>query len=248
MQRKAVLGMMAVSACALVTVAAQEIRPGNVPFYTWVREDTFAGFIDNDMARFERGVKKAEEYLSGTASRTDAENWIGATKVYRAVRAFREGDTGAGETLLREAFAEMDRAAASQPDNVGVRATAGGTLAYFASQLPERHGQAAMEKAREHYAALWKAQSPVLAHLPLHIKGELLAGVAETEFRAGDRERAMAMLNTIVKELRGSGYAKTAEAWLAAPDKVTREERLVCKSCHEPGRLQAWIGRQQKGD
>lgn len=236
------------AACALAAVIAQETRPANVPFYTWVREDTFAGFIDDDMVRFERGVKKAEEYLSGTASRTDAENWIGATKVYRAVRAFREGSDAAGETLLREAFAEMDRAAASQPDNVGVRATAGGTLSYFASQLPERHGQAAMQKAREHYSALWQAQSPALAHLPPHIKGELLAGVAETEFRAGDRERAMTMLSTIVKELPGTGYAKTAEAWLAAPDKVTREERLVCKSCHEPGRLQAWIARQPRGE
>ena len=241
----AIVGALLVCATGLATIAAQEQRPANVPFYTWVREDTFAGFMDDDMTRFERGVQRAEAYLEENPERADAANWVGATNVYRAVRAFRAGDNAAGEDLLRSAMTAMDQAVSRAPNDVGIRATAGGTLVLFASQLPAEHHRAVMEKAREHYAALYRVQSPALAHLPLHIKGELLAGVAETEFRVGDKDRAASVLNTIVKELPGTAYARTAETWLQAPDKVTRESRLACQSCHEAGRLRSWQARQQ---
>ena len=41
-------------------------------------------------------------------------------------------------------------------------------------------------------------QEAQLDHFPLHLKGEVLAGVAETEFRVGDREKGIAFLNRIV--------------------------------------------------
>jgi hypothetical protein len=243
--KSATVGTLIVCATGLSTLVAQEPRPANVPFYTWVREDTFAGFMDDDMTRFERGVQKAQAYLEDDPTRADAINWLGATKVYRAVRAFRAGDSGAGEALLDDAMKTMDEAVSRSPNDVGIRATAGGTLVLFASQLPAQHHRAVMHKAREHYAALYELQSPALAHLPLHVKGELLAGVAETELRVGDREKATSVLNTIVKELPGTAYARTAEAWLSAPDRVTRESKLACQSCHEAGRLQSWLARQK---
>lgn len=227
------------------TLAAQSVRPADVPFYTWVREDTFAGFIDNDLAQFERGVAKVQQYLDEDPARPDAVNWMGATKVYRAVRAFEAGRAREGEALLTEAFQAMERAVATAPRDEGVRATAGGTLLYLASRLPEPPARRALEKAREHYDVLYEIQARALPHLPLHLKGELLAGVAETEFRVGDRARAMTLLETIAKDLPGTGYAKTARAWLAAPDAVRRTDRLACQSCHEPGRLQAWTMRQK---
>jgi hypothetical protein len=234
-----------VSVVGLSAIGAQAPRPANVPFYTWVREDTFAGFINDDLSRFEQGVQKAREYLGEDPSRADATNWLAATDVYRAVRAFKAGDAAGGDRLLTEAFKAMDEVAARAPKDVGVRATAGGTLIYFASQLPERHYRPALERARAHYAMLYELQSPLLPQLPLHIKGELLAGVAETELRVGDKARATALLNQIVAELPKTGYAKTAEAWLKTPDSVPRESRLACQSCHEPGRLQAWAARQK---
>lgn len=239
------LGTLIVCVIGLAAIAAQEIRPANVPFYTWVREDTFAGFLRDDMTRFERGVEKAHEYLMEDPTRADAANWVAATNVYRAVRAFREGDNATGEEILRNALKTMDDVVSRAPNDVGVRATAGGTLVYFASQVPAQHHREVMQKAREHYAALYKAQEQALAHLPLHMKGELLAGVAETEFRVGDRDRAMTLLNTIVKEMPGTAYARTAETWLNSPESVTREARLACQSCHEPGRLQPWLARQK---
>jgi hypothetical protein len=241
------IAAIATFACAVMTVLAQESRPANIPFYTWVREDTFAGFLEDDLTRFARGEQKVLEYLNETPGRPDATNWLGATKVYRAIRAFDAGDRPAGDRLLREALEAMDQAVAAAPEDQGIRATAGGTLAFLAPRLPEAHYRPALEKAREHYAVLYRLQAPAAATFPLHIKGELLAGVAETEFRVGDRQRANEVLRRIVAEMPDSAYARTAAAWLASPESVTRQTRLVCQSCHQPGRLTSWMARQPRG-
>jgi len=35
-----------------------------------------------------------------------------------------------------------------------------------------------------------------------------------------------------------------AETWMKSPESVTTKDRLVCQSCHEAGRLSAWMARQ----
>ena len=220
--------------------AAQETRPPGVPFYTWVREDTFGGFLADDMTRFERGVRKTQEYLNEDPSNPDAVNWMGAANIYRAVRAFGSGDNAAGDRLFLQALRQIDQAAAAQPTNVGVRATAGGTLMLFAGRLPDRHYQTALSKAREQYVALYGMQEAVIDRLPAHFKGEALAGMAEVEFRTGSREAANVYLDKLIAAMPNTGYAQAAEKWRNAPDRVTKSDRLVCQSCHEPGRLGAW--------
>lgn len=226
---------------ALAIAAAQEQRPKNIPFYTWVREDTFAGFMGGDMLRFERGMQKTQQYLDEDPNNMDALNWQGAGTVYRAVRAFKSGDAAKGDALMAEAFAKMDKAAAAAPDNIGVHATAGGTILIFASELPDRHYKPALERARQHYAVVYKAQEAQLDHFPPHLKGEALAGVAETEFRVGDRQKANAYLDRIVAGMPGTRYAQVAETWRKAPESVTKSDKLACQSCHEQGRLGAWL-------
>ena len=241
------LMIAALAACSVSVAVAEQQRPAGVPFYTWVREDTFGGFIDDDMTRFERGVVKAQEYLAEDASNVDAANWVAATKVYRAVRAFDKGDAASGDRFMQEALTAMDDAVVQAPRNFGIRATSGGTLAYFAMRLPERHSKVALEKARDHFTALYAVQSPALPQLPLHMKGELLAGLAETEFRLGQKDKATTWLNKIVTDMPDTAYAQKAAQWLSAPEKVDRTSRLVCQSCHEPGRLKSWMARQPAG-
>jgi hypothetical protein len=238
----ATLRALALGAAVAASVAAQEPRPKGVPFYTWVREDTFAGFMADDLTRFERGMAKAQEYRTEDATNMDALNWLGAGNIYRAVRAYAAGDQANGDRLFRDGMAMMDKAIATQPTNAGIRATHGGTLMLFAGRLPDRHYDAAIAKARESYAALYKAQAPALDKFPLHLKGEALAGVAETEFRGGNRETATTFLERIVADMPNTGYARVAASWLKAPEAVTKTSRLVCQSCHEPGRLSARKG------
>jgi tetratricopeptide (TPR) repeat protein len=240
---KVVIGAFVFGAASLVISAEQEHRPKNVPFYTWVREDTFAGFMSGDMTRFERGMQKTEEYLREDPGNMQALDWKGAGTVYRAVRAFNAGDEAKGDELFREAVALMDKALAAAPQDPGVRATTGGTLAFLASQLPERYAQQVWAKVREHYTFLYRGQEPQLEQLPLHLKGETLAGIAEAEFRLGNRDAAQTYLNRIVAMLPNTGYARTAQKWLSSPESVTRSDRLTCQSCHEQGLLSAWKAR-----
>jgi tetratricopeptide (TPR) repeat protein len=232
--RALIAGSFVFVACGLFAAAApQEQRPKGVPFYTWVREDLFAGWMADDMTRFERSMQKTQEYLKEDANNMDGVNWLGAGTVFRAVRAFEAGDEAKGDQLFRDAMAMMDKAAAAEPNNPGIRATAGGTLMFFAAKLPDRHYQNAVAKAREHYAILYKAQEPMLDKFPLHLKGEALAGVAETEFRAGNRDTAIAYLQKIVSGMPNTRYAQIADAWVKSPESVTKTDRLVCQSCHE---------------
>ena len=92
-------------AAGVVGFAAQQARPANVPIHTWVREDMFAGFVDDDLARFERGERKVLEYLAETPGRPEALAWMAGGKLYRASRAFREGKAAD----LRDAAGNLDR-------------------------------------------------------------------------------------------------------------------------------------------
>jgi hypothetical protein len=240
---KAIFTAFVVSAGSLA-FAGQEQRPRNVPFYTWVREDTFAGFMADDMARFERGMQKTQEFIKEDPNNMAAVNWLGAGTVYRAVRAFDAGDAALGDRLFGEALALMDKAVAAASNDIGVRATAGGTLIVFASRLPERHYRTAIERARDHFGVLYKAQEAQLDKFPPHLKGEVLAGIAESELRMGNREAATTYLNKIAAGMPGTRYAQIAEAWMKSPESVTKKDRLACQSCHEGGRLSAWMKSQ----
>ena len=110
----------------------------------------------------------------------------------------------------------------------------------FAGRLPDRHYQTALSKAREQYVALYGMQEAVIDRLTSHFKGEALAGMDEVEFRTGGREAANVYLDKLIAAMPNTGYAQAAEKWRNTPDRVTKSDRLVCQSCHEPGRLGAW--------
>ena len=239
------IGGLVFAAAALAGAAGQDqkARPRNVPFYTWVREDTFAGWMNNDLLRHDRGMKRAQEFLDEDPTHAQAINWLGTGKIFEATRAYAAGDQAKGDALYRAGFAEMQKGVAMAPQDVGILATTAGTLMNFAGKLPDPHYRQAVETARVHYATLYALQETPLDRFPLHLKGEALAGVAETEFRVGDRDKGIAFLKRIAAGMPGTPYARTAEAWLAAPEAVTRDSRLVCQSCHEPGPLQPWMAK-----
>jgi hypothetical protein len=244
--KTAVLGGLVLASASLAGVGGQdrEPPPKNISFYTWVREDTFAGWMNNDLARHAKGMTRTQEWLDEHPNDAEATNWLGTGKMFEAARAFEAGDQAGGDRLFQESVALMEKGATLDPNDGGVRATAGGTYMFFARKLPDRHYRTAIEKAREHYAVLYKMQESMLDKFPLHLKGEVLAGVAETEFRVGDRDKGIAFLNRIASGMPGTPYAQTAETWLKAPESVTKQDRLVCQSCHEAGRFVSWKKRQ----
>jgi len=221
-------------AYSLVVCQAQTPKP---TFYTMVREDTFAGYMGGDMARFERGMRYTEQVLADNPQNADALVWKGGGRVFLATRLYAQDLNAKADILYEGGLALMEQAVANQPGNAGVRASYGGVLAYLAPRLPEGRRKAALEKARSMYEWLYKAQEQVLDRLPVHFRGETLAGLAETNQKLGDVKQAQVYLKRILASLPDTPYAGTAESWLAHPESAGANQQMVCGTCHEAGRL-----------
>ncbi|HEY6391694.1 MAG TPA: hypothetical protein VIX89_10475 [Bryobacteraceae bacterium] len=218
----------------LALCQAQAPKP---TFYTMVREDTFAGYMGGDMERFERGVKYAEQVLAGNPRNADALVWKGGGQVFLATRLYAQDLNAKADILYEGGLALMEQALANEPGSAGVRASYGGVLAFLAPRIPEGRRKAALEKARSMYEWLYKVQEPVLDRLPVHLRGETLAGLAETNQKLGNLEQARVYLKRISASLPDTPYAETAERWLAHPESVGADQQIVCGTCHDAGRL-----------
>lgn len=138
-------------------VAAQP-KPANMRVSTWVREDIFAGFMDNDMARHAIGVKKLEAILAANPKAADAIAWQGGSELLYAVRAHDAGDAEGFNANYAKANGSFARAAALAKEipayAQGVLAITGGSWAVFADRVPPAQRTAAWQRVRENYTAL----------------------------------------------------------------------------------------------
>lgn len=207
--------------------------------HTLVREDIFAGFLANDMERFTQGEKNIERLLAERQSqKADLLAWQGGALLYRAARAHEAGRTAEFDEVYTRALARFDEAGKLSDTNLGVRAVTGGSFLVFADRLPEKHRAAAWERAYEGYQALWKMQGHTVEKMPLHIKGELLAGMTQSAQRTGRKAEAAEFLEKMTVLLAGTPYESRARRWKEHPEAAAKTS-LGCQSCHESGRLAA---------
>ena len=218
---------------------------GQAPFdprlsaHTIIREDVFAGFMANDEARLARGEKNLELLMAAKRPERPALfAWQGDIALYRAVTAYegkREDEFQKQFRMADDAFAEARRLG---PEDVGVAAVSGGGLLLFADRLPEQYRAAAYQSAYDAYQVLWKTQGANVEHLPLHIKGELLAGMTQMAQRMGRTEEYTQNLERIIALMPDTPYGARAKKWKDDP-KLAARTAIGCQSCHEPGRLAA---------
>jgi len=119
-----------------------------------------------------------------------------------------------------------------------VIAVTAGSYGAFADRLPEKERAAAWEAAWKAYQMMYQAQAAAVDHFPLHLKGELLGGLAQAAQRTGHTTEASEYLDRIVRTMPGTAYAATAQKWIDDPASAAKS-KMVCQSCHEPGRLAA---------
>jgi hypothetical protein len=233
-------------ALALVTVAAAQspeppISDPRLTVHTLVREDIFAGFLSDDMERFSRGEKNIQLLLEKRpAAKSDLLAWKGGATLYRAVRAYennREGEFQQNYKLARDLFAEARQI---NPNNEGVAAITGGSYVIFADRLPKENRAEAWSEAYDSYLVLWKQQAPIVDKLPLHIKGELLGGLAQSAQRTGRAQEMAQYLDKMLELLRGTPYESVAKQWKKNPESAVNTS-VTCLSCHDPGRLAARV-------
>jgi hypothetical protein len=96
-------------------------------------------------------------------------------------------------------------------------AITGGTQVTIADRLPPAERKAAWELGYTAYQHLWRMQEQMIDKLPLHHKGEVLSGLAQTADRTGRGQEAAAGVERIVTLLPDTPYATRARQWKTIP-------------------------------
>ena len=229
---------------ALVTAAAAQsadppIADTRLTVHTLLREDVFAGFLDNDMERVARAEQNIELLLKERpGERANLLAWKGGAALQRAVRAHEAGKPDEFARYFRDARDAFAAAAKLTSGNDGVAAITGGSYGFFGDRLPQEHRAAAWSQAYDSYSTLWKQQGPGIDQLPLHFKGELLSGMAQSAQRTGHGEESAQFVDRMLTLLANTPFEKTARQWKTDPASAATTN-LMCKNCHSPGRLSA---------
>jgi hypothetical protein len=240
MMRRAVL-LSALAVCLTATAQPPDppLADARLSIHTLVREDVFAGILEGDMIRLARGEQSIELLLvQRPAEKPDLLVWKGGIALFRAVRALEEKRTTEFEEKYRQAMELLSEAKKLGPNNPGVAAATGGIYALLADRLPEKQRSAAWATAYDCYQQLWKLQGRNVQNLPLHLKGELLGGLAQSAQRTGRTSEVVEFLDKIMASAPDSPYAKAAKQWKDDP-KTAVDTRVTCLSCHNAGRLAA---------
>lgn len=237
---------LVISMLAIFAVASQAPQSPEPPLddkrltiHTLVREDIFAGFLQNDLTRLARGEKNIELLLEKRPqSKAELLAWKAGATLYRAVRAFEEKRPDEFKQKYQQVLDTFDQAEKLQPGNGGVAAVQGGSLVLFADQLPKELRAAAWERAYSSFQILWKQQGPGIEKMPVHFKGEVLGGLAQSAIRTGRKEEANQYLDKILAVLPNTPYEPVAKRWKSDP-KSAENSTIACMSCHDGGRLAA---------
>jgi hypothetical protein len=207
--------------------------------HTLVREDVFAGVLDNDMERLALGEKKIDILLEKRpGDKPGLLVWKASIILFLGVLALEANRTDEFEQKYARAITMLAEAKKLGPRDFGVDAATAGMFVMLADRLPEKLRGEAWSRAYDSYRTLWNVQSGTLKVLPLHLRGELLGGLAQSAQRTGRTDELKDYLKQIVDVLPDTAYARVAKEWQADP-KVATTKRISCLSCHAPGRLAA---------
>jgi tetratricopeptide (TPR) repeat protein len=214
--------------------------------HTILREDIFAGTLNDDMERLARGEKNLQTLLEiRPAAKSSLLGWKAWIETYRAARAHEANREDEFQRKYRESVDLFSRARELGPNDGGVFALTGGAYAVFADRLPKEYRAAAWSRAYDAYQKLWKMQEAVVDKLPMHMRGELLGGLAATAMRTGRDEEAMRHLDKILAMLANTPYETAAKKWKENP-KAAAGASITCLTCHEQGRLAARLNALNK--
>ncbi len=229
-----------------VAVAAQSQEPplsdSRLTVHTLVREDIFAGWLADDMERFSRGEKNIQLLLEKRpAEKADLLAWKGGVALYHAVRAHENKKTEEFQKYYGQALDHFAQARQLNPQGGGgVGAVTGGSYVLLADRLPKENRAAAWAEAYDAYRALWKQQGNIISKLPVHLRGELLGGLAQTAQRTGRTQEAAEYVDKILEVMPDTPYESVAKKWKANPASAA-SVGITCLNCHEGGRLNARI-------
>lgn len=213
-----------ISAAALVTSLSA------ARFDDKVRNDFFAGFA-GDSAALERGMA-----LSGQAVAADPNGsaealaWHGSGLLFLSGRQFQRGDMPGGMEMWTKAMAEMDKAGEMEPDNVAVLIPRAASWFGASRNIPPEMAKPILAKALADYEHVYELQRTQFDTLGIHPRSELLFGLADGYFRAGDAVKARVYFEKLAALGAESGHLEQAKLFLAGEKYTVRG--TGCVGCH----------------
>lgn len=170
--------------------------------------------------------------LATTPDHAEALVWHGSGLAFNAGMAFQKGDMQTGGELWQRGMAEMNKAAALEPDNVSVRIPRGALLLQATINMPPEMGKPLLETAIGDYEHVLTLQSAYFSTLGDHPKGELLFGLAEGYSRLGQSDKARQYFTRLMTDAPTSGQAPKAKSWLETGS-IPKSQGLGCVGCHK---------------
>ena len=233
--------------CLMADVFGQPPEPPitdtRLSIHTLVREDIFAGWRTDNMGRLARAEKNIDELLKlRPEAKADLMAWKGGATLYRAVLAHEANNADEFQDYMRKSLDLFVEARQLGPKKAGVAAVVGGSFVVFADRLPDEYRETAWSEAYDNYQVLWKQQATNLEKLPVHFRGELLGGLAQSAQRTGRDKEFEQYLDKILEVLPNTSYDRIAKRWKKDPQ-LAATGNISCKSCHGAGRLSATTAR-----
>ena len=219
-----------------LTLAGQS-NPNRLTLNWLVREDIFAGLMDNDHARFAKGLETLNA-VGRHYPEASVFAWRYTAEVTQAVWAHEAKDPVAFNRHYGLALTYLDQSRKSSSAATAVlpEIFEGATLVVMADRLPEALRKGAWERAYQAYAKLDELKVATLDKIPMHMKGESLSGLAATAYRTGREAEMIKTLERIQAAMPKTPYAVIAKKWAEEPE-ARAKVKFVCISCHEPNRL-----------
>lgn len=220
--------LLALMATLLLTAAATAQQYER--FDMRVRDHLFAGF-GGDAGALRRGMSIVEETLAAEPNHPQALVWQASGWHFQSGEAYQRGDADTGMALFLKSYSQFDRAVLLAPDDPGVlipRATTYANAARYVTDAPMR--AVLLGIAADDFARILELQTPYLAHLSTHARGELFGGLSDALWQLDRRDEARPYLQRMVSELPDSPYATMARRRLDEPEAVIR---VTCLGCHQ---------------
>lgn len=221
---------------AALNLGAQP-NPNRLTIDWLVREDIFAGLIDNDPVRFAKGLETLNT-VGRHYPEASVFAWRYTAEAVQAVWAHEAKDTISFNRHYALALTYLDQSRKTSSGNYATipEIFEGATMAVLAERMPEALRRGSWERAYKAYAKLDELQSSQVDKFPMHMKGESLSGLAATAYRTGREAEMMKTLERIQAGMPKTPYAAVAKKWADEPE-ARAKVKFVCISCHEPNRL-----------
>ena len=198
-----------------------------------VRNDFFAGFAGDNVA-FDRAMKAAEQAIADSpGDAAEAMSWHGSGLLAMAGKKFAQGDVSGGMELWVKATQEMDKAGELAPRNIGVLIPRAASWLVASRQAPPQLAEPILAKALGDYETVYEIQKAYFDTLDVHMRSELLFGMADGYARQGNTAKARERFEQLAALGPKSGHLAQAESFLKG-EKYT-VTGIGCAGCHTGG-------------